>query len=51
MVEKLFCPRCRDDFNTAEGLVTHIKLLHPEFRGCLHNTSLGAIYYASIQYD
>lgn len=51
MKNKLFCPHCRDDFYTAEGLVTHIKLLHPEFRGCLHNTTLGTTHYASIHYD
>jgi len=39
-VRKIFVPRCIDNFYTAEGLLVHIKLLHPEFMACLRNISL-----------
>jgi hypothetical protein len=51
MVEKFLCPRCIDNFYTAEGLLVHIKLLHPEFMACLHNISLGAACYAHRHLD
>lgn len=43
---KLFCPHCKDDFFTPDGLVVHIKLLHPEFMACLHSTSIGWAHFA-----
>ncbi len=51
-MEEIFsCPHCLEHFMTAQGLLIHVKYLHPALLACLVNSSVGATCVAHRHLD